>query len=53
MKHKIFLDQQRELFKQPCFLAIGIAKFTGEDFLGKHHAKNPFDTLFLLAMTKC
>lgn len=35
------------------YLAIGLAKLTGEDFFGKHRAKNTFDRLFLLAVSMC
>ena len=35
------------------YLAIALAKLTGEDFFGKHRAKNTFDRLFLLAVTMC
>lgn len=35
------------------YLAIGIAKFTGEDIFGKHRAKNTFDRLFFSGLLMC
>lgn len=35
------------------YLAIGIAKFTGEDFFGKHRAKNTFDSLCFSGLLMC
>ncbi|MDT0596414.1 DUF7010 family protein [Glaciecola petra] len=35
------------------YLAIIVAKFTGEDFFGKHRPNNPFDRLFMGTIVMC